>query len=577
LITTPDVQSSSQVKKPARATSDTATPARFLPFGLALLSGSFLSFSFPRWEFYLLAWIGLIPLLFAIESRSFSKAFFLGWIAGAVYFAGTLSWVTISMHNYGKIPWAISYFLMLLLVSYLSVYVGLFAALLRFAAENKSGPLLLLAPLLWTTLEWIRGHFLTGFPWSDLAYSQYRFLPVIQIADIGSVYAVGSLIVFVNAALFLILRAAWVEKRFALKECALALSIVLLTMAYGTFRLSQPVGQEKTLSVAVIQGNIEQDKKWDAAFRDQTVQTYKRLSLSTLQAPSRPELIVWPESAAPFFFATEPTYQAEFTRLAREGGFYLLFGSPAFEPASPGKIALLNSAYLLSPTTEVSFRYDKMHLVPFGEYVPLSSLLFFVHKLVEGIGEFIPGREATVMEAASTKIGTVICFEVIFPEVVRQFVKNGAAVMTTITNDAWFGDSAAPHQHFSMVVFRAVENRVPFARAANTGISGFIDAQGNITQRSPLFVEAALTEQLRPGNRHTLYTLYGDFFALISVAVTLVFISTSAFIKWNAVIFRLRAYFKWNAVVSVSISNHFLGVVIFRLRAYFKRRKNHAH
>lgn len=518
------------MKKPARVPSDAATSARFLPVGLALLSGSFLSLSFPRWELYLLAWVALIPLFFAVQNQSFSKSFFFGWVAGAVYFAGTLSWVTISMHNYGKIPWAVSYLLMLLLVSYLALYVGLFSALLRFAAGKKTGPLLLLAPVLWTSLEWVRGYFLTGFPWSALAYSQYRFLPVIQIADIGGIYAVGFLIIFVNTALFLMIRTAWVEKRFALKECALALALVLLAVTYGSFRLSQPAGQEKTLSVAVIQGNIEQDKKWDAEFRDQTVQTYKRLSLSTLQMPARPDLVVWPESAAPFFFATEPAYQDEFTRLAREGKFYLLFGSPAFEPASPGKISLLNSAYLLSPTSQVASRYDKMHLVPFGEYVPLSSLLFFVHKLVEGIGEFIPGREAVVMEAGSTKIGTVICFEVIFPEVVRQFVKNGAAVMTTITNDAWFGNSAAPYQHFSMVVFRAVENRVPFARAANTGISGFIDAQGRITQRSPLFVEAALTEPLRPGNRRTLYTLYGDFFVLACAAVTLIFF-TSIYIK----------------------------------------------
>ena len=531
MITTRDIQNSSPTEKAVQPGSHAVkTPTRFLPVGLALLSGSFLFLSFPRWEFYILAWIGLIPLFFAIQNQSISKSFILGWIAGAVYFTGTLSWVTISMHNYGKIPWIISYFLMLLLVSYLAIYAGLFSALLQSATQYKSGPLLLLAPPLWTALEWMRGHLLTGFPWSDLAYSQYRLLPVIQIADIGSVYIVGFLIVLVNTAFFIILRTGWVEKRIAVKECVIVLSILLLTIAYGYLRLSEPMGQDSTLSVAVIQGNIEQDKKWDKEFRDQTVQTYKRLTLSTLQTGSHPDLVVWPESAAPFFFATEPAYQTEFSQLTREGKFYLLFGSPAFEPAPSGKVALLNSAYLLSPTTEIPSRYDKMHLVPFGEYVPLSSLLFFVNKMVEGIGEFIPGRQATVMNAASAKVGTVICFEVIFPEVVRQFVRNGATIMTTITNDAWFGDSAAPHQHFSMVVFRAIENRVPFARAANTGISGFIDAYGNITKRTPLFVEAAISEQIHPGYRRTFYTAYGDLFVLTCATITFIFIA-SAFIR----------------------------------------------
>jgi apolipoprotein N-acyltransferase len=530
LITTQDIQNKSPSKKPVQRVTPAAKmpiPARFLPVGLALLSGSLLFLSFPRWELYLLAWIAFVPLFFSIRKQSLPKSFFLGWVAGVVYFAGTLSWVTISMHNYGKIPWIISYLLMLLLVSYLAAYVGLFSALLRFTAQRRNGLILLLAPPLWTTLEWMRGHLLTGFPWADLAYSQYRFLPIIQIADIGSVYAVAFVMLLVNAGVFLVLQAAWTEKRMAFRELAIVSSAVLLTLAYGTFRLSQPMGLNQTVSVAVIQGNIEQDKKWDKEFRDQTVQTYKRLTLSALQTGSRPELVVWPESAVPFFYATEPGYQAEFIRLTQKEKFYLLFGSPAFEPAAAGKVALLNSAYLLSPVTQAASRYDKMHLVPFGEYVPLSSLLFFVNKLVEGIGEFIPGRQATVMDAASAKVGTVICFEVIFPEVVRQFIQNGATIMTTITNDAWFGDSAAPHQHFSMVAFRAIENRVPFARAANTGISGFIDAHGNITKRTPLFVEAALTEALRPGFRTTLYTAYGDFFALICATITFIFIAVT--------------------------------------------------
>ncbi|MBI3805147.1 MAG: apolipoprotein N-acyltransferase [Nitrospirae bacterium] len=494
-----------------------------VPLTLAALSGLLLCLSFPRWELYPLAWFALVPLFYALEGTSPKRAFLIGWMAGLVYFAGTLSWVTISMSQYGKIPGPISYALMLLLVSYLAVYVGLFAAGARLAFRRHAAALLLI-PCLWTALELVRGHLLTGFPWSALAYSQYRFLPAIQIADLAGIYGVGFVIILINVALYQMIRDG-LRRRW--REGLVTAGLLLLVFGYGWLRLSQPMGEPRGIPVSVVQGNIDQDQKWDVRVRNETIEKYKRLSLSPIvKGETRPALVVWPESAAPFFFQTEPVYREELLHLAGEGRFYLLFGSPAFEPAPSGQLLLLNSAYLLSPAAQVVSRYDKMHLVPFGEYIPLSSILFFVNKMVEGIGEFIPGRDATVMEADGARIGTVICFEVIFPEVVRRFAQNGATVMTTITNDAWFGDSAAPYQHFSMVVFRAIENRVPFARAANTGISGFYDAKGHILQQSPLFAEATLTETLHPGIRRTFYTDYGDLFAfgcvIIAVGFTLI-------------------------------------------------------
>ncbi len=517
-----------QNKRPA-APSIRSNPAlvkrRSLPFALAFLSGLLLALSFPRWELFPLAWVAFIPLFFALRDETPARSFLIGWVAGLVYFSGTLSWVTISMTQYGKIPQPISYFLMLLLVAYCAVYLGLFAAGVRSLFERKLRWGFLFIPALWVALEYARGHLLSGFPWAAVAYSQYRFLPLIQIADLASIYGIGFLIVLVNIGLFEMIRRGWIEHQIAWRELILAGGLFLLSLGYGFYRLDQPMGEEKSLTVAVVQGNIAQDQKWDARLRTETLQKYKALSLASLQGGgSRPELMVWPESAAPFFFQTETALRNELLDLAHEGRFYLLFGSPAFEPAASGQMALLNSAFLLSPAADVVGRYDKIHLVPFGEYVPLSSFLFFVNKMVEGIGEFIPGREATVMKAAGTPVGTVICFEVIFPEVVRRFAQNGASVMTTITNDAWFGDSAAPYQHFSMVVFRSIENRVPFARAANTGISGFIDAHGRILKQTPLFTEAALTEPLHPGIRRTLYTAVGDVFAIGCVIIALGFV-----------------------------------------------------
>jgi apolipoprotein N-acyltransferase len=270
----------------------------------------------------------------------------------------------------------------------------------------------------------------------------------------------------------------------------------------------------------VVQGNIEQDKKWDQRYQRETLGTYLRLTQEALASPA--DLVVWPEAATPFLFNQSPEYEREITQLAQTYSTPILFGSPSLSMLQKGEPTLLNSAYLISSAGQVINRYDKIHLVPFGEYVPLSSVLSFVNKLVEGIGEFIPGKDYTLMDLPQVKFGVVICFEVIFPELVRNFVAEGAQFMTTITNDAWFGTSSAPYQHFSMVVFRAIENRVPFARAANTGISGFIDSRGEILKTSRLFEEVTLKDDLRITGEKTLYTQYGDLFAIICVILSFI-------------------------------------------------------
>ncbi len=487
---------------------------------LAALSGLLLALSFPRWNFSYFAFIAFIPLFFACENKLRKQAFSLGWITGLIFFGCSLSWVTMSMHNYGGLPWVPSYFFLLLFASYLAIYIGLFALSSCFIKKN----LLFVAPISFTALEYLRGHLLTGFPWNALGYSQANHLPLIQIADISSVYGVSFLIVLINAALFLIIQTAYQEKKIACVPVATLVLSLLVVLSYGFYRLSQPMeDQEKSLTVGVVQGNIDQAIKWNDSAREGTIQTYERLSLS-FQTP--PDLVVWPEAALPVFFQNELVYQRRLIDLADKGKFNLLFGSPAFKiDAATEKIVLLNSAYLLAEG-RVS-QYDKMHLVPFGEYVPLQSLLFFVNKMVEGVGNFVSGEVATVMNVGGAKIGTVICYEVIFPELVRRFAKNGANVLVTITNDAWFGQSAAPYQHFSMVVFRAIENRMPFARAANTGISGFIDAHGKVLQQSNLFVEEAQVERLGSGIRKTFYTEHGDIFAIGTLLLWLYLIVSS--------------------------------------------------
>jgi apolipoprotein N-acyltransferase len=236
----------------------------------------------------------------------------------------------------------------------------------------------------------------------------------------------------------------------------------------------------------------------------------------------RVDLIVWPEAATPFVFALENIFRDQITALVHTQQTSLLFGSVAVKEITEESAQLLNRAYLLSSQGTILNHYDKMHLVPFGEYVP--RFLSSISKLAHGIGDYVPGNEHTIMSGPHGRFGVAICFEVIYPDLVRQFVKHGAEYMVTITNDAWYDRSSAPYQHFSMVVFRAIENRVSFARAANTGISGFIDADGSIQRTTNLFEQAVIVGTVTLGHDQTAYTVYGDVFAYTCAGFTVAFI-----------------------------------------------------
>jgi apolipoprotein N-acyltransferase len=366
---------------------------------------------------------------------------------------------------------------------------------------------------------------------------------VIQIADLTGVYGVSFLLVLSNVAVaqmvkvLINLRGSKAYLRQMWNPLWAGGALISLALIYGSVRLSMLSDQPASgsLKVGLIQGNINQAQKWDPAYQQETLEIYKELTRQALGSAStrnkgKPlDLIVWPETATPFFFEQEQVYREGLKAFTQDLQTPLLFGSPAMSLTQADTITrwdsdrftLFNSAYLLSDDGMPVARYDKIHLVPFGEYVPLSSLLFFVHKLVEGIGDFGAGTEFTVMETTRARFGVVICFEVIFPELVRPFVREGAQLMATLTNDAWFGRSSAPYQHFSMVVFRSVENRVPFIRAANTGITGSIDATGRILGTTELFVKTYLVHEINLKKIKSFYTLYGDLFAYLCGIITL--------------------------------------------------------
>jgi apolipoprotein N-acyltransferase len=520
------------------------------PIVLAVVTGLLYTLSLPNFNLGPLAWVTLLPLHVAIDGMTRRRAFWIGWLAGTTAFVGSMFWVITAMTLYGKVPVIISFALMVLLSAYLGLYVALYALGVQVIGGRGALKAPLCAPFLWVALEWVRTHLFSGLPWSLLGYSQYTWLPAIQIADITAVYGVSFVIVLVNVGLAE--AGLWLLRRnrntptgpFPWLTPTTAAIVLVLSLAYGQARLTtfaasvQQAGSSgHFITIGLVQANIDQSVKWDASYLRATQDRYSRL---TAQAAVNADLVVWPEAATPYFFEAEPDYREEISALVRASGAPLLFGSPTLGYYPNRRPYLMNSAYLLSTDARVLGRYSKRHLVPFGEYIPLhDSVLFFLDKLVEGIGDFKAGTEATLFPVpprttatsnaerqpaseAFLRFGVVICYEVIFPNEVREFAAGGADFMVTITNDAWFGRSSAPYQHFGMVVLRAVENRLSFARAANTGISGFIDPTGRILQATPVFSEAAISGKIPIGRTPTFYSRHGDVFAYACVIISAV-------------------------------------------------------
>ncbi len=484
------------------------------------------------------AWIALLPLHRVLIGVTTGQAFLRGWLTGFLAFTGTMYWVVLAMHLYGHVPLPISIVLMLVLAGYLGLYVGLYAWGFIWLEQRWATGAWVLAPCLWVSLEYGRTYALSGLPWGLLGYSQFQWLSIIQIANITGVYGVSFLIVLVNVSLFLLLRWVWAEKpqRSTLLRpwvpLASAVAAILGVWLYGLSQLHLPPSEN--LTIGVVQANIDQAHKWDSAYRVETLERYRRL---TKTVSPKSDLILWPEAATPFLFERNVGYQSLVIEMIKDAQVPLVFGSPALRPQIDGTLYSLNSAYALTPSGDITGRYDKQHLVPFGEYIPLQQVLFFLDKLVVGIGDFQPGPGPTLLSLPrgsgqqQARFGVAICYEVIFPDLVRRLANEGANFLVTITNDAWFGKTIAPYQHFGMVVFRAVENRMAFARAANTGVSGFIDPTGRILTATPIFTEQAITGSIPLSAPSTFYTRFGDVFAWACVIMTLFLLSFARFFR----------------------------------------------
>lgn len=485
---------------------------------LAMTSGALIALSFPSSGLSFLAWMALVPLLTALEGTTPRTAFRLGFTCGLCAYAGILYWINVVITEYGHLSWAVSIALYLTLAAWLALFYG-FTTLVSRAGEQAGIKTAFSLPVAWVAADLLRSFLMTGSPWAMLGHSQYRTLPLIQIADICGVFGITFLIVLANVVLYRALRAiSGAGIPYPVKSALVLLILFIATLYYGFSRLNGGTSLTAApLRVALVQGNIPQDVKWSPAFQDRTLVIYERLTREA--GKNGVDLVVWPESAVPFFFQDESRQADRIKKLARELSTSMIIGSPAYELRN-GKRVFLNSAFMISPAGETIGRSDKIHLVPFGEYIPLGRFFPFISKLVVDIGDFYPGERAVPLLAGQTKIGTLICAEAVFPELGRAYVNNGARILANITNDAWFGRTSAPYQHLSFAAFRAVETRTPMVRAANTGVTAIIDQNGHISTMTGLFTEGFRTGEVRPGTGDSIYLMIGDSAAWICVLLT---------------------------------------------------------
>jgi apolipoprotein N-acyltransferase len=520
--------------------------SQFLIFPISILlsifSGILLFASFPPFGVPFLVWIALIGLLILIPGLRVWQSFFLSLVGGMVFFIGIFDWI-LEVAGYTYLHHAI-------LAIYLGTYFGIFGLAVSFISR-RSGPAMALfsAPFIWVSLEYIRSNFFfLALPWGLLAHSQYQNPLAIQTASVAGTYGVSFLIVMANSALaaLVLLASKHFNYRFlkiskASSQCGfsavLVMAVVLLstTLFYGHAKISQPTEGRK-INLSLVQANIEQEKKWNPRYAGYIMQTHAELTREA--ANDHPDLIVWPEAATPRSINRDPNISTKIRKLVNETQTPLLLGSSLaakFKKEDQKREGRLkNSAILIFPknSSAENQHYDKISLMPFGEYLPHEDTIPWSLIKAGAIGHYLPGTEYTVFQLPKGRFSVTICWENLFSDLVRQFVKEGAQFIVNITNEAWFGDTAAPYQFLSMSVFRAVENRVYIVRCANTGISCFIDPCGRVVDRvkdengRDVFVRGVVTGPVVPLESVTIYTRYGDWFiwsSFASVAVFLVF------------------------------------------------------
>ena len=499
---------------------------RGLSFLAALASGALTAMAFPKFDAAVLAWVSLIPLFFVLSRSRPGQAFRYGLVAGLGFYALLLYWVPAVPAHFGDMSVSLSLLVYFALILFLALFWASFGfAFAKFRASFPRGAYLA-APFLWVAFEYAITHVLTGFPWGLLGYSQYRNTPFIQLAAWTGVYGLSFVLILLQSTFVLAMTRRVKTPFFS------ALALLAAIHAAGALAMRSTVSGGTPFKASVIQGNTSSDIHWDAIPAEEIMAIFRaHMDLTRRACDEGARLVVWPEFTVPLCFSCPGgiyrTFNNELTTFVREKSCTLLLGTN--ETSGPPERELyFNTALCLHPDGSSS-RYAKMHLVPFGEYTPYAKVFFFIEKVTHSIGDITAGRQHVLHEHAGLRFGSPICYEIIFPDLVRRFADQGADFLVTITNDGWYGRTSAPCQHFAIAVFRAVENRRFLLRAATTGVSGIIDPRGRVLAESPIMTTAVLTGDIVPVKERTFYTRHGDVLALACLTFGLIFFIMSLF------------------------------------------------
>ena len=486
-----------------------------LRLALSLLSGALFAWSFPDVAQGWLAFVALAPLLIAVvRARTNREGVLLGWAAMTTAWLIMVPWVVRVMSHYGGLPYAAGVAIFVAMAVTLGLYGALFTWIVRRLRLGERFAPWLLVPLVWAAIEYVRTYFLTGFPWNLIATALIDYAPFVQMGRFAGPYFLGAMVLLPSVVI------AWLVTQRAAPVARVvvvgALGIVMLvwwgTGLVAAKLIARPRGTP-TFSGALLQPNISQEMRWD---EDNVLTIFRKMTGMTIEAANKgAKVIVWPESTVPLSYTQTPFYRETIEALSRQYDVDIILGSVATDPKRPN--SLWNSAFLASSGQTVG-HYDKIRLVPFGEYVPLRRVLFFAEKLVRAVGEFEFGTNDFPL-AGKLQYGPAICYEIVYPQITRSQVRNGADVLVTITNDAWYDGTSAPAQHLWQARMRAVEDDRYLLRAATTGISAFVDPTGQMLSWIPMGRDGIIYAQFEPRDEKTAYVRYGDWFAWMACVV----------------------------------------------------------
>ncbi len=502
-----------------------------------LLSAGLQIVIFPLPNLYFLSWVALAPLLVALlqarepETLQLSEgakllparagqAFLLAYVCGMIWYSGTCYWIYSTMHQYGGASVPVAAGIMFLFCLYLALYHGAFGLAISFAARNdpQDRLTLALAPFLWVAIELARTR-ITGFPWDLLGITQVDNIPLARVAAVTGVYGVSLELMVVNVAF----AAAFLVRRGKRKSLLLAAAAAAVLLQVGQWFPAPVASADHT--ALLVQQNIPilEGADWTKDYLQGTLRDLTLISLKRTDGSQPPSLIVWPESPSPFY-SNDPLFRDAVGNIARQANTWVLAGSLGQRNAMRSRemeSAIFNSGSLFSPQGELVARYDKVHLVPFGEYVPFRRWFSFASGLTEQVGDFTPGASRAPLQAGDPRLGVFICYESIFPDEVRQSAAQGAQVFVNISNDGWYGDSGAYAQHLRQARMRAIENSRWLLRDTNTGVTASIDPYGRVVASIPRKLRTTLLAPYGLTNVTTFYTRHGDWFAWLCAIISL--------------------------------------------------------